>query len=367
MKPIAYVGVDYHIKSVTIAVYLPDEKAFYDTIRLTNKDSIIRKYVNKLSEQFDLKLCYEASGSGYVFQRKMQVLGYHCDVIAPSLILKKSGNRRKNDYRDARNLAQQYAGGQLTVVHPPSEKQESVRNLMRCRMALKESQKRVKQQINSFVLSRDCRWGKSKWTIQHRTWLSGLFLSDSCAHSVLQEYLGLLDYLESRIKHLDQQIELLAQSEIYAESVKRLRTLKGIGTLTAMVLITEITDFRRFSTPRALMSFLGLIPGEKSSGETNKPVPITRTGNHRCRTLLIESVYHYIKKPRIGPKMKEAFGHVDPKTAMVATKCMHRLHKRYWALALKGKTQQKALVAIAREFVGFIWAIMQPPELLVTA
>jgi len=323
--------------------------------------------MNRLSEQFQLNICYEASGSGYSFQRKMHALGYHCEVIAPSLIPRKAGNRRKNDYRDARNLAQQYAGGQLTVVHPPSQQQESVRSLIRCRLALKESQKRVKQQINSFVLSQDCRWAKSKWTAQHRAWLSGLLLPDECMGQVLQEYLGLLDYLESRLKHLDQQIELLAQSEIYAQSVKRLRTLKGIGTLTAMVLITEITDFRRFSTPRALMAFLGLIPGENSSGESTKSVCITKTGNHRCPTVLVESAYHYIKKPRIGPKMREAFANVDPQTAMVATKCMHRLHKRYWALFLKGKTQQKALVAIAREFVGFIWAIMRPPALSVVA
>ena len=360
MKPIAHVGVDYHTQSVTIAVYRADEKAFHETIRLANTDSSIKKHMKRLSEQFELRICYEASGSGYAFARKMHALGYHCEVIAPSLIPKKAGDRRKNDYRDARNLAQNYANGQLTPVHVPDCEQESVRSLMRCRLALKESEKRVKQQINSFVLSQDYHWKKSRWTTQHRLWLAGLTFPHEQLRLVLQEFMGMLAYIESRLQYLDQQIEQLAHSDIYAPSVKRLRALKGIGTLTAMVLITEITDFRRFPSPRALMAFLGLVPGEQTSDQRTIPVAITKTGNHRCRTLLIETVYHYVKRPRIGPKMKEAFTHIDAQSATIATKCMHRLHKRYWALLMRGKLRQKAIVAIARELVGFIWAIMQP-------
>jgi transposase len=360
MKPIAHVGVDYHVKTVTIAVYCAEAKTFLETTRLPNNDSQIKKHMKRLSEQFELRICYEASGNGYAFARKMHALGYHCDIIAPSLIPKKSGDRRKNDHRDARNLAQSYANGQLTPVHLPDQQQESVRSLMRCRLALKESEKRVKQQINSFVLSRDCHWDKSRWTTQHRVWLTGLKFPNEFLHQVLQEFMGLLSYIESRLQSLDQQIEQLAHSETYASSVNRLRALKGIGTLTAMVLITEITDFRRFPSPRALMAFLGLIPGERSSDQNTPPVPITKTGNHRCRTLLIETVYHYVKKPGIGTKMKQAFALIDAQSACVATKCMHRLHKRYWALLMRGKIKQKALVAIARELVGFIWALMQP-------
>ena len=360
MKQVAFLGVDYHIKTITIAVYLAKEKKFYETIRLNNDDKTVKKYMKKLSTQFDLKICYEASCSVYVFQRKMQALGYHCDVIAPSLIPRKPGDRRKNDTRDAKKLAQNYANDLLTIVHPPSQEEESVRSLIRCRITMKESGKRVKQQINSFLLSQGCRWPKSKWTKQHHLWLSKLEMPNLYLQQVLDEYLGHLSYLESRLQHLEQQIEQIANSELYAPSVNKLRILRGIETLSAMVLIAEITDFRRFSSPRSLMAFLGLIPGENSSDDTRKDVSITKAGNIRCRNTLIEAVQHYITKPRISVKMKQLLSEVDAHSAVIAQKCLYRLHKRYWALVMKGKARQKAIVAIAREFVGFIWALMQP-------
>jgi transposase len=180
---------------------------------------------------------------------------------------------------------------------------------------------------------------------------------------VLEEYLGHLNYLESRIAHLDGQIEEIARSEVYAPSVNKLRAFKGIGTLAAMILISEITDFRRFSNPRALMAFLGLIPSENSSGDKRVDGGITKSGNSRCRTQLIESVQHYVRSPQISLKMKSDLSQVDALTANNAIKCLKRLNKRYWALTMKGKIRQVAITAIAREFIGFIWAVMQPQHL----
>jgi transposase len=177
---------------------------------------------------------------------------------------------------------------------------------------------------------------------------------------VLDEHLAHLDYLQTRIKYLEQQIEQVADSEIYAPVVKKLRAFKGIGTLSAMLFIAEITDFRRFPNPRALMAFLGLIPSENSSGNKQRGGPITKTGNPRCRTQLIECVQHYVRKPKISYLMKADLAQVDPHSAGIAVKCLERLHKRYWALTMKGKIRPVALTAIAREFVGFIWAMMQP-------
>jgi transposase len=360
MKKIAYVGVDYHLHSLSIAVMLEDEKGFYDLIRLKNDDKVIFKYMKKLSDKFEIKACYEASCNGYTFQRKMASWGYPCDVIAPSLVPKKSGDRRKNDFRDAKNLARLYANGLLSVVHLPTEHEESVRSLMRCRLAFKESEKRVKQQINSLLLANDLYWTHSKWTKRHLDWLAELRMPNEYLKQVLDEYMGHLEYLRTRIRCLDDQIEKLACSEIYAPSVKKLKAFKGISTLTAMVLISEITDFRRFPNPRALMAFLGLIPSEHSSGDKQKGGPITKAGNNRCRTLLIESVQHYRKRPHLSLQMKHDLTQVDAQSANVAIKCLKRLHKRYWALTMKGKIHPVAITAIAREFVGFIWAMMQP-------
>ena len=359
MRRIAYVGVDYHINTVSMAVLVEGEKDFRNNFLLKNDDKMVHKYLKKLSKDYELRVCYEASSCGYVFQRKLRTWGYHCDVIAPSLIPKKPGDRRKNDFRDARSLAQHYREGSLTVVNPPSEEEESVRGLIRCRMALKEAAKKAKLQINTFLLAHDLHWKKSKWTRSHRQWLSKTNFSDSCLQTVFAELCGHLEYLETRIGHLDSRIEEIGRSEVYGPSVKKLRAFKGIGTLAAMLLIAEITDFRRFASPRALMAFLGLIPSENSTGEKRRGGPITKAGNPRCRTQLIESVQQYMKRPVIGAVMKGNLTEVDAHSANIAINCMNRLYKRFWSLTNRGKTRQVAITAIAREFVGFIWAMMQ--------
>lgn len=361
MKKVAHVGVDYHVKTITIAVYLSDEKRFLETTHLSNDDKVITKHIKKLSQHFDLRICYEASGSGYTFQRKMRALGIPCDVIAPSLAPRKPGERRKNDVRDAKRLAQHYAHGLLTLIHPPTEEEESVRSLVRCRFAFKEAVKRVKQQINALLLSQDHFWKRSKWTYHHRLWLRAITLPSSHLQLVLQEFLAHLDYLESRLHYLEQQIEQLASAAIYAPRVNKLRALRGIGTLTAMVLIAEITDFRRFASPRALMAFIGLIPGEDSSDGRRKPGSITKSGNRRCRTLLVEAAQHYARKPCVSYALKQNLSRVAAPVSALAVNCMQRLHKRYWFLVCKGKMRQKAIVAVARELVGFIWALMHEP------
>ena len=358
MKKIAYVGIDYHVKQITAAVMIEGEKDFYETIHLVNKDNMIAQYLKKLSDKCDLKICYEASSSGYHFQRKLKAWGYKCDVIAPSLIPKKAGNRRKNDFRDARNLAQNYASGQLTVVHPPDEQQEAVRNVVRCRLSFKDFAKDVKQKINSLLLSQGQRWAKSKWTQQHRQWLKQISFADAHLQLVFQEYLAHLEHIEICVARLDVQIAEIAKTETYASSVKKLRALKGLGTLSAMILIAEITDFRRFASPRALMAYLGLNPSENTSSDIKRGGSITKTGNRYVRTQIVESIRHYIKKPFMNKAMKEACAELDAESSQIVQKCMHRLHKRYWALVMKGKCRNVALVAIAREFVGFVWALM---------
>ena len=360
MKTIAYVGIDYHVNSLSLAVMIEGQKTIHETIRIKNEDKMILKYFKKLSRNYDIKACYEASCNGYAFQRKMTSWGYNCDMIAPSLIPKKSGDHRKNDFRDALTLVKNYAAGMLSIVHPPTEQQEAVRSLIRCRMSFKDNVKRVKLQINSLLMSWDIRWTRSKWTFAHRKWLSEVQLPDIYLQEVLHEHVGHLHYLETRLGYLDKLIEDIAQSPIYAPSVKKLRAFKGLGTLSAMLLIAEITDFRRFAGPKALMAFLGLIPSENSSGDKRIDGGITKAGNRRCRTQLIESVQHYVKSPRIGLQMKKDLSQVDAETANTVIKCMNRLHKRYWNLTMKAKIRPVALTAIAREFVGFIWSVMQP-------
>lgn len=359
-KKIAYLGIDYHLKSLTIAVLIEGEPEIHSVIKLANTDKTLFKHMKKLSKEFEIKACYEASFSGYSFQRKMASCGYHCDVIAPSLIPRKKGDRRKNDSRDARNLAKSYARGDLAIVHVPTEEEESVRHLIRCRLSFKDFEKRAKNQINSLLHTQSILWTDKKWTMKHLSWLSKLQMRQDHLQRILEEQLGLLSYIQSRMKSLDQQIEQIATSDIYAPSVKKLRSFKGIGTLTAMILVAEITDFRRFPNPRALMAFLGLIPSEDSSSDKHRPGSITKTGNSRVRKHLVEAVQHCTKAPRISAQMQKNLSQIDARSANIAVECMKRLHKRYWHLALRGKLRPVALTATAREFVGFIWAMMQP-------
>ncbi len=262
-----------------------------------------------------------------------------------------------------RNLAHHYRSGILSIVHSPSEKEESVRAIIRCCFALKKADKGSKNQINSLVLAQGHHWSKTKWTHQYRLWLPQIrALLDSHLQIALDEHLGHLDYLESRIGRLEQEIEKIAESDSYAPFVNKLCAFKGIGSLAAMLLIAEITDFHRFGSPGALMAFLGLIPSENSSGDKQDGGSITKTGNPRCRTQIIESVQSYMKRPVISPQMKNNLASVDAHSANIAVKCMNRLHKRFWSLVMKGKTHNVAITAIAREFVGFIWAMMQSEQ-----
>ena len=361
MKKIAYFGIDYHNAVLAIAVIIEGSKDIHETIRLKNEDKIIRKYLKKYADTYEIRACYEASCSGYVFQRKMASWGYHCDVIAPSLIPRKPGERRKNDFRDSITLVQNYANETLTCVHLPTEHEEAVRALVRSRMFFKDEEKKIKQQITFLLMKHDILWkGKSRWTCAHKRWLSQIELPQREAHVVLEEFLSLHNYLESRIEYLEAQIEEVACTELYAESVKKLKSLRGIGTLSAMLLLTEIIDFRRFPSARALMAFLGLIPSEHSSGKTQHGGSITKTGNSRCRKQLIENAQHYIRVPNITKRMRDTLSKVDAVTADISIHCLDRLNTRYWSLVNKGKLRPVALTAIAREFVGFIWAIMQP-------
>lgn len=359
MKKIAYVGIDYHLETISVAVMVEGEKDFYDEFKMRNEDRLIRRYLKKLSAGFDLRICYEASCSGFSFQRLLKSWGYNCDVIAPSSVPKQSGDRRKNDPRDARNLARHYSQGLLSVVHPQNEEQEAVRNLIRCRICMKQNEKQVKQMINSFLMSLGFSWRKTKWTEEHIIWMMNLEFPDSYSEQILDEYINHLGYLQSRIAYLDKKIESIAASQEYVERVNKLRAFRGVGTFSAMLFISEINDFKRFGHPRALMAFLGLLPSENSSGNRQKGGAITKTGNVRCRTQLIESAQHFMKKPKITSRMKKDLEKVDARSAGIAVACMHRLHKRYWHLAMKGKPGNKAKAAVAREFCGFIWSMMQ--------
>jgi transposase len=360
MKKIAYVGIDYHQSFLAVVVLPEGASQPEDKAKLENDPKKIKKYMKKLSGRFDIQTCYEASSCGYVFYRQMHAWGHVCQVIAPSKIPTKPGDHVKTDFKDAENLAYQLRNGSLSFVHVPQEEEEAVRALVRCRRALKEDSKRVKLRIFALLKTQGCHYQEgSLWTKKHEVWLNTLELPP-LVDRTCYEYRTHLEYLNNRIADLDQEIQRLSETGPYVESVRALMSLRGIGTLSAMTLISEIIDFTRFPTAKALMGYLGLTPSEYSSSTSKQYGRITKAGNSACRRILVECVQHYRKKPVPTVTLRKKWKGQPAERVRVAMNCMQRLHKRYWMLE-KRKPKNVALVAIAREFVGFIWSLMQKP------
>jgi transposase len=357
MTKIAYVGIDYHQDLLAIIVLPEGETQPIDKIELANDPKKIKKYMSKLSKRYEIKTCYEASSCGYFFYRQMVSWGYSCQVVAPSKIPQKPGNRVKTDFKDAENIAYQFRNGSLSFVHVPEIEEEEVRTLVRCRGAFKETSKRVKLQIHAFLKTQGLKIPSKLGTAKCEAWFKELSLSERM-DGILTEFRTHLEYLNTRIAEMDREIERISETEPYAKNVKALQSLKGLSVLSSMILITEIIDFKRFPTPKALMGFLGLTPSEYTSSGIKRYGGITKAGNSACRKILAESVQHYKRKPIITTALKTKWEEQPAEHAALALKCMHRLHKRYWALE-KRKPKNVATIAIAREFVGFIWSLMQ--------
>jgi len=356
MEKIAYVGNDVHQESISMSVYVDNARVPCIEKRMNNNKHEVQKFYKRLIRDYKVRACYEASGNGYVFHRWLKEIGVNCEVIAPSLIPKKNGDRIKTDKRDAEKLARYYRGGDLTPIHIPNEEEESARSLIRLREQLVDESRNSKQYILKFLQARGLTYRDgTNWTKKHREYLRRIKFTGRLEQRIFDEYLLLLEFKENSLKQLDHEICELAYGEEYKERVKRLTVLKGVKEVTAMGLITEIVDFRRFKKPRELMAYLGLVPSERSSGEKECRGGITKTGNSRVRRLMIEAAWHYRHRPSVI-KSKEPGLEEACKIAQVAAS---RLHAKYWRLVNKGKCTSKAVTAVARELTGFVWAIMQ--------
>lgn len=359
---IIYIGLDVHKESVTIAVLPAAARTPTSVDKLPNDEKVLRKYFARVAQQGQLRCCYEASGAGYVLYRTLTAWGYPCDVIAPSLIPVKSGHRRKHDRYDAAQLARLYRSGELTPIRIPTEADERVRDLGRCRAIFQRELMRSRHYVLKFLTRRGLKYtaGKCHWTRGHQAWLESLvktrLLQDEDA-VVFTEYLGLMHYARQRRDALDERIEALALTPYFAQATGPLACFRGINTAAAMVLATEIVDWQRFRTGGQVMAYLGLVPREDSTGDTERRGPITKAGNSHCRHVLIQAAWAYRHAPRVGGALARRQKGQSPLVITQAWKAQHRLHKLYQHLAYR-KRPQVAVVAVARELVGFLWAAM---------
>jgi transposase len=360
-KGITFVGMDAHKEWIKLAVLLAGQTKPVEW-QVANEKAAVRRMLRKvqrLSPGNEVRFCYEAGPCGYALQRWIQEAGSVCVVVAPSLIPRKPGDRIKTDRRDARKLAEMYRAGLLTEVHAPTPADEAARDLCRAREAAQEDLMRCRHRLSKMLLRRGWSWNGTKraWSQGHRLWLRSLRLEHQADQLVLEDYLLAIEQLEQRLPWLEQRIEELSQQPAYAEAVAALRCFRGIDTITAMGLVTELHDFMRFNSPRGLMAFLGLVPSEHSSGESERRGGITKAGNRHARRLLIEAAWHYRHRPNAANLKRRREGQ-PPHVVALADKAMLRLHRRFNRMLEKGKPRPKIVVAVARELTGFIWAAL---------
>jgi transposase len=316
--------------------------------------------MRRLSKEGASRSCYEASGAGYVLKRALDRDGFDCEVIAPSLIPRKPGDRRKTDRLDAVRLVELYRGGYLTPVAVPDEDQEAVRQLVRTRLNVQRHITRVKHRVVKVLAAQGHRFTgtKSNWTLKHRAWPGRMRRElEGPQRVVLSIHLEHLEYLETEQRALDAEIERVSRAAPWRVGVAALRCFRGIETLTAMTMVTEIGDIRRFRSPRGLMAYTGLVPSERSSGDVERRGPITKAGNVHLRRVLIEAAWQYRHRARADQRLERRRLGQNPEVVAIAVKAQHRLSRRFWHLAAR-KHPNKAVTAVARELCGFIWAAL---------
>ena len=360
-KPITFVGMDAHKVSIKLAVLVADQTKPVEW-SVANEKAAVRRMVRKvqrLATEGEVRFCYEAGPCGYALQRWIQEAGAKCVVVAPSLIPRKPGDRIKTDRRDARKLAELLRAGLLTEVHAPSVEDEAVRDLCRAREDAHQDLVRCRHRVSKMLLRRGWIWNGSKkaWGQGHRLWLRSLRFEQPADQVVFDNYMQAIDQVEERLRALDQHIEAVSQLPAYAGTVGALRCFRGIDTLTAMGLVAELHDFMRFDSARGLMAFLGLVPSEFSSADSERRGAITKAGNRHARRLLIEAAWHYRHHPNPQGLKRRRQGQPAQVIAL-ADKAMYRLNRRFHRMLAKGKPAGKTVVAVARELAGFVWAAL---------
>lgn len=360
----AYVGMDVHKDTITYAVALPGRAQAQYRGEIAHTTKTMNKLIQRLSEEFAgelLLFCYEAGPTGYHLYRHIIATGHECQVVAPSKIPRKPGERIKTDRRDAVKLAQHLRSGDLTAVWVPDQEQEAMRDLTRARSDMKTQELKARQQLNAFVLRHGHSWpsNKVRWTRTHYNWLESLEFPHPWQHVVLQEYIDAVKAASRRVADLMDQVLKALPSWSLAPVVDSLVALRGIDKLSAITLLAELGDISRFDNPKQLMAYLGVVPSEHSTGTRRRQGAITLTGNGYARRILVESAWSYRFCARQTMHLKRKAVNASDEAKEIAWRAQKRLCGRYRRLVESGKNQKVMCVAIARELIGFIWDIVR--------
>ncbi len=362
---VVYVGLDVHKDSIVIAVAREGREPAenwktvpYDGIRL-------RKALKSLVREGEvLRVCYEAGPTGFGLCRGLRQAGVDCVVVAPSLVPGKPGERVKTDRRDARKLAHFLRSGDLTEVHVPEEAVEAIRDLERARDDAKCAERVARHQLSKFLLRHDRHWEGTTWTRRHLDWIRTQRFAYAAQQRVLEDYLKAVEDLAERVAHLMANLEELVQDTVLEPLVKALQAFRGVSFVSAVTIAAEVGDLRRFATPGQFMSYVGLVPSEDSTGQRRRQGRITRCGNGHVRRILVEAAWHYRHLPVMSKELRRRNQGVATGVQRIAWQAQKRLNKRLYHLLHAGKSSQKAVIAVARELAGFIWAAGQEEKLV---
>jgi len=356
-----WAGMDAHADSILVAVYGSEGEQILQEYEIVPDSKGLISLLKRMKALGGKVRCvYEAGPCGYELYRFLNNHGIDCAVVAPSLIPRKPGDRVKTDRRDARKLARLYRAGELTVIEVPDEKREAMRDLIRAREDLVEDVMRRRHRLVKYLLRHGHRYREGKaWTEKFWRWVESLEWEEGPVRWVIEEYRIGLEQATEQLQRLSRAIEEQAEAAEYKPHVDRLKTFRGIQTLTAMTLLTEVGNWKRYLKASAFMSAIGLVPSESSSGGKTRRGSITKTGNAHVRRVLVEAAWHYRHRPGCSVRLKERRKGQPAAVVAVAQKADVRLYRKFHKLVHRGKLPCVAVVSVARELAGFLWAMEQ--------
>jgi transposase len=353
-----HVGLDVHKDSIAVGVAEPGRSGGRLIAKTAHDVGKLMKLLARVGPAEGLHLVYEAGPTGYGLHRALSAAGYACEVIAPSQMPRRAGDRVKTDGRDCIQLAECSRAGQLRAVWIPEPADEAIRDLSRAREDAVNSRTQARHQLKGFLLRHDLRFaGKTSWTKAHHAWLGALSFEAQAAQTAFTEYWLAVQAGDARVQRLTQALRDSVGGWRFEPVVQALQALRGVDLVTAVGLVAEIGDLRRFEHPRKLMGYLGLVPSEASSGDRVRRGSITKTGNAHARRLLTEAAWHYRFKARIGTHAHRRQQELSQPVRDTAWAAQLRLNKRFTTLQARGLQVNKACVAVARELTGFVWAL----------
>jgi transposase len=359
MNSLRYVGLDVHKESIAVAVAEEGRAAPTSMGTMPNDPAAVRKLIRQLGGRARLRCCYEAGPCGYVLYHQLTDQGVSCQVVAPSLVPRRPGDRVKTDRRDALKLALGFRAGTLTPIWVPDPADEALRDLVRAREDGLEDLLRARHRLSKLLLRAGVRPPRDlrSWSAKHRQWLAQLTCPAPAQQLAFEHYRLTIDQTLEQLASVDRHLLEVVGESRFAEVIAAFQALHGVGFVTALTVATEIQNFSRFATAPSFMGFNGVCPSEYSSGSSQFRGAITRAGNPHVRRVVVEAAWHFRRRPKDTARRRRELAELPPWLQAIARRADERLSRRFARLSARRKLPQKVVVAVARELLGFMWAI----------